>query len=59
MKKYFRASSTEETFGMTGLEGCKRNQHVAYLLLPLLRARSFLTEHPNEFKARKMQVAAV
>jgi hypothetical protein len=48
----------EEILGMTGLERYKGIQHVAYLLLPLLRARIFLTRHPNEFKVRTMQGAA-
>jgi len=44
---------------MTGLERYKGIEHVAYLLLPLLRARSSFTGHPNEFKVRTMRVAAI
>jgi hypothetical protein len=44
---------------MTDLESYKSIQHVAYLLLPLVRARSFLTGHPNKFKVRTMQSAAL
>jgi len=44
---------------MTGLERYKGIQHVAYLLLPLLRARNFHTGHPNEFKVMTMRGAAV
>jgi hypothetical protein len=49
----------EEILGMTGLERYKGIQHIAYLLLFLLRARGFLIGHPNEFKVRTMQGAAL
>jgi len=49
----------EEFLGMTGLERYKGIQHVAYLLLFLLRARGFLIGHPKEFNVRTMQGAAL
>jgi hypothetical protein len=49
----------EEILGMTGLERYKCIQRVAYLLLPLPRARRFLTGHLNEFNVRTMQGAAL
>jgi hypothetical protein len=44
---------------MTGLERYLGVQHVAYLLLLLPGARNSLTGHPNEFKVRAMQGAAL
>ena len=52
IKNHFRCSSLEEMLGMTGLERYKGIQHVAYLLLPLHRTRSFLTGHLNEFNVK-------
>jgi len=49
----------EEILEMTDLERYKGIQHVAYLLLALLRARRFLTGHPNEFKVRTMRGATI